>query len=136
MIYHIKPVVAGAPHTFVVGDMPFGAYNSDLCRAVDNATQVFAEGGCDCLKMKEVLYDRPYPNEERRTPYEGFSYEAIVPVDETITLRSREDIQNLFRMTPYAWKTPREGKDRLAARDTLTTRISFRVHIFRRDEDR
>lgn len=87
-------------------------------------------------EMKEILYDRPYPNEERETPYEGFSYEAIVPVDETITLRSREDIQNLFRMTPYAWKTPREGKDRLAERETLTTRISFRVHIFRRDEDR
>ena len=87
-------------------------------------------------EMKEVLYDRPYPNEERRTPYEGFSYETVVPVDETITLRSREDIQNLFRMTPYAWKTPREGKDRLAERETLTTRISFRVHIFRRDENR
>ena len=39
-------------------------------------------------------------------------------------------------MTPYAWKTPREGKDRLAERETLTTRISFRVHIFRRDENR
>ena len=84
-------------------------------------------------EMKQVLYDRPYPNEERETPYAGFSYEAIVPVDGTITLASREDIQNLFRMTPYAWKTPREGKERLAARESLTTRISFRVHIFRRD---
>ena len=45
-------------------------------------------------------------------------------------------MRNLFRMTPYAWKTPREGKDRLAERETLTTRISFRVHIFRRDENR
>ena len=83
-------------------------------------------------EMKEILYDRPYPNEERETPYQGFSYEAIVPVDETITLRSREDIQNLFRMTPYAWKTPREGKDRLAVRETLTTCVSFRIHIFKK----
>ena len=84
-------------------------------------------------EMKAILYDRPYPNEERETPYEGFTYEAIVPVDETITLQNREDIRNLFRMTPYAWKTPREGKERLAARETLTTRISFRIHIFRRE---
>ena len=83
-------------------------------------------------EMKEVLYDRPYPNEEKETPYDGFQYETIVPVDGTITLPTKEDIQNLFRMTPYAWKTPREGKDRLAALETLTTRISFRVHIFRK----
>lgn len=26
MIHHIRPVVKGAPDTFVVGDMPFGSY--------------------------------------------------------------------------------------------------------------
>ena len=25
MIHHIKPVVKGAPDTFIVGDMPFGS---------------------------------------------------------------------------------------------------------------
>ena len=35
-------------------------------------------------------------------------------------------------MTPYYWKTPREGAARLAALEALTTRISFRIHIFRR----
>lgn len=83
-------------------------------------------------EMKKVLYDRPYPNEEKETPYDGFAYEAIVPINEEITLESPEDLQNLFQMTPYYWKTPREGAARLAALDTLTTRISFRIHIFRR----
>lgn len=27
MIHHIKPVVKGAPNTFIIGDMPFGSYN-------------------------------------------------------------------------------------------------------------
>ena len=83
-------------------------------------------------EMKEVLYDRPYPNEEKETPYEGFSYEAIVPVEDTITLANQADIQALFGMTPYAWKTPKAGKDRLAALDSLTCRIAFRIHIFRK----
>ena len=87
-------------------------------------------------EMKAILYDRPYPNEERETPYEGFRYEAVVPVDGVITLPSREDIRNLFRMTPYAWKTPRGGRERLAAQETLTTRISFRIHIFRKSGNR
>ena len=83
-------------------------------------------------ELKQVLYDHPYPNEEKETPYEGFSYEAIVPVEDTITLESQTDIHALFQMTPYYWKTPRAGAERLAALETLTTHISFRVHIFRK----
>lgn len=83
-------------------------------------------------EMKEVLYDEPYPNEEKETPYEGFRYEKIIPVDFTIHLPCQEDIQALFGMTPYAWKTPRAGKDRLAALDELDCRISFRIHVFQK----
>lgn len=81
-------------------------------------------------ELKQVLYDEPYPNEEKETPYEGFAYREILPVDGTITLESRTDIQNLFHMTPYTWKTPRNGAKRLAALDRLTVQISFRVHSF------
>lgn len=81
-------------------------------------------------EMKEILYEKPYPNEEKKTPYEGFRYREIVPVDGTIHIESREDIQNLFRMTPYFWKTPRAGAERLAALERLDLRTSFRVHVF------
>lgn len=83
-------------------------------------------------ELKQVLYDRPYPNEEKETPYEGFAYEAIVPVGGVITLASQADIHALFQMTPYYWKTPKSGAERLAALDTLTTRIAFRIHIFQK----
>lgn len=83
-------------------------------------------------ELKEILYDQPYLNEEKRTPYEGFQYEAIVPVEARITLPCREDLLALLHMTPYAWKTPRTGIARLGALDTLATRISFRVHIFQK----
>lgn len=86
-------------------------------------------------ELKEVLYDHPYRNEEKETPYAGFAYQRIVPVEGQITLPSQTDIQNLFRMTPYAWKTPHEGKQRLASLDCLTTRISFRIHVFRKQEE-
>lgn len=81
-------------------------------------------------EMKEILYDKPYPNEEKETPYEGFAYREIVPVDGTVLLDRREDLQNLFRMTPYFWKTPRAGAECLAALDRLEVRTSFRVHVF------
>ena len=89
--------------------------------------------GTDHLwELKQVLYENPYPNEEKAVPYEGFACESIVPVDGAITLETREDLQNLFQMTPYYWKTPRSGGERLAALDRLATRVSFRVHVFRR----
>lgn len=81
-------------------------------------------------ELKRVLYERPYPNEEKETPYEGFAYRNIVPVDGAVTLEDRADIQNLFHMTPYAWKTPRDGEERLAVLERLTVRTSFRVHSF------
>ena len=83
-------------------------------------------------ELKQVLYENPYPNEEKETPYEGFTYEAIVPVDGRIHLESQADIHALFQMTPYYWKTPKAGAGRLAALDTLDCRIAFRVHIFRK----
>lgn len=84
-------------------------------------------------ELKEVLYDEPYPNEEKETPYEGFSYEKIVPVSYTVHLPHQEDIQALFQMTPYAWKTPGAGKARLAALTELDCRVDFRVHVFKKE---
>ena len=84
-------------------------------------------------ELKEVLYDQPYPNEEKETPYEGFRYREIVPVESSAVIDSREDLQNLFRMTPYAWKTPRAGAERLAALESLEVRFSFRIHVFEKD---
>ena len=84
-------------------------------------------------ELKQVLYDRPYRNEEKEVPYEGFTLLEVVPAEAMITLPCQEDIHALFQMTPYYWKTPKEGAERLAALDSLTTRIAFHVHVFRRE---
>ena len=52
MIHHIKPVVKGAPNTFVVGDMPFGSYNQSPEQAIANASRMLMETGCDAIKLE------------------------------------------------------------------------------------
>lgn len=52
MIHHIKPVVLGAPHTFVVGDMPFGSYNQSPEQAISNASRMLMETNCDAIKLE------------------------------------------------------------------------------------
>ena len=83
-------------------------------------------------EMKQVLYSQPYENPVKETPYTGFSYQRIVPVRYEITLDCPEDIRALFQMTPYCWKTPREGVEALSALKRLTTQVGFDLHVFRR----
>ncbi|MDW7670080.1 MAG: 3-methyl-2-oxobutanoate hydroxymethyltransferase [Bacillota bacterium] len=52
MIHHIKPVVKGAPHPLIVGDMPFGSYHISPEDAVANAIRLMKEGGCDTIKLE------------------------------------------------------------------------------------
>ena len=52
MIHHIRPVVKGAPHTLVVGDMPFMSYNVSREEAIRNAGRLLKEGGADCVKLE------------------------------------------------------------------------------------
>ncbi len=87
-----------------------------LIYAVPSARHLFG--------MKEVLYDVPYENTVQHPEYEGFALLERRTVSGEITLPN-EMLANLFAMTPYYWKTPRDGAARLAALPSLTTEISF-----------
>jgi 3-methyl-2-oxobutanoate hydroxymethyltransferase len=52
MIHHIKPVVKGAPNTFIAGDMPFGSYQESPEQAIRNASRILMETNCDCVKLE------------------------------------------------------------------------------------
>lgn len=83
-------------------------------------------------EMKQVLYEKPYENAVKREDYPGFQWLEAVPLRYTVRLDCSQDIMALFGMTPYAWKTPREGVERLAALNALEVRIGFDVHVYRR----
>lgn len=84
-------------------------------------------------ELKEVLYPNPYPNEEKLTPYRGLRYLEVKEVDGSIHLPDQQTISDLFQMTPYFWKTPKEGTQRLSQLAELDTTISFRIHVFRKE---
>ena len=86
-------------------------------------------------QLKQVLYDEPYPNQEKLTPYPGLAYQEVRNIDQVIRLTDPQAILDLFQMTPYFWKTPKEGAARLAALTELETAISFRIHVFRKSAE-
>ncbi|WP_041278079.1 3-methyl-2-oxobutanoate hydroxymethyltransferase [Desulfotalea psychrophila] len=52
MVHHMAAVRRGAPDAFVVGDMPFGSYQTGARDAVLNAMRLLKEGGCDVVKLE------------------------------------------------------------------------------------
>ena len=83
-------------------------------------------------ELKQVLYDRPYENPVKTEDYPGFVHRETVPLRFSAQLDRAGDIMALFGMTPYAWKTPRAGVERLRALDCLTTQVGFDIHVYQR----
>jgi len=55
MLHHTKAVRRGAPESFILGDMPFGANHTGERDAVRNGIRFLKEGGCDAVKLEGGL---------------------------------------------------------------------------------
>jgi 3-methyl-2-oxobutanoate hydroxymethyltransferase len=55
MIHHAAAVRRGAPGAFVIGDMPFGSYQSGVRDAILNGARFLKEAGCDAVKLEGGL---------------------------------------------------------------------------------
>ncbi len=82
--------------------------------------------------LKSAVYDKPYLNEVKDYPLDGFEFLGTEKLDYTIDLTSNEDISSLFMMTPYYYKTSAEGQKRLDALSSLETEVSFEVLSYRK----
>ncbi|MGL4253177.1 MAG: putative RNA methyltransferase [Fusobacteriaceae bacterium] len=84
-------------------------------------------------EMKEVVYESV--KKDFYLPAEDESLKIFHHV-ETLThsyeteVEGKETIQDLFNMTPYRWRSPREGIERLFALDKLKTKIEVTIDIF------
>lgn len=83
-------------------------------------------------ELKQVLYETPYENEEKREEYPGLRYLDVVPSETAFTLEDGADIRALLHMTPYFWRTPAAGAARLEALERLEVTAQFRVHVMQR----
>ena len=83
--------------------------------------------------LKSAVYDKPYENEKTIAEYPGFVLQKSISVQGSIILSEKQAILDLFTMTPYFWKTPRSGLERLAALEALETEIAFDVYIYRKN---
>lgn len=75
--------------------------------------------------LKEALYDAPYPNDEKLPDADALRLNGTQKIRAEITLGAREDIEAVFRMTPYYYHTGERDKAKLNGLERLTMEIEF-----------
>lgn len=81
-------------------------------------------------ELKEILYDKVILNREKDNDLEGFKLVDTIHIEDKITLKNKQEIHDLFTMTPYYYKTSKEDAKRLLAKDSLTTRVAFSLYVY------
>ncbi|MBR6967163.1 MAG: methyltransferase domain-containing protein [Ruminococcus sp.] len=81
-------------------------------------------------ELKQAVYDTPYKNEVKPYELEGFELIGKKHITYDMELTSREDIEALFAMTPYYYRTSPQQRDRLAGYDSLRTKADFELLIY------
>ncbi len=112
--------------------------------AEEEYTRVLKKGGClivagagedHLLGLKKAIYDTPTLNSLRADLPKKLHHAETARVKYEITLKSNDEIKQLFSMTPYFYRTDAEGFARLGALTALTTEIDVLFDVYIKNEE-
>ncbi len=94
---------------------------------------VVAYAGPDHLMgLKQAIYDRTKQNDGRADLPKEMELIEERRVRFDITVEGRENLQNLFAMTPYYWKTSSTDSEKLTKLDRLDTPVDIILAVYRK----
>ena len=126
-------------------DMPISdssidtVYNVFSPLAKDEVRRVLKAGGrfimvypgpMHLFGLKSLIYKTPYKNEPGDTAIDGFRLVSHELLSYEIRLDTTEDVSSLFMMTPYAYRTPKEDRERVLSLSSVTTEIEFIIDVY------
>ncbi|MBQ8016309.1 MAG: methyltransferase domain-containing protein [Clostridia bacterium] len=85
------------------------------------------------LGLKAAIYEKPYLNDVPAEELENFNCIKTNQVKTNLYLNSNELIQNLFKMTPYYYKTGVEDQQKINSLDHLETQAEFEIRVYRKE---
>lgn len=80
--------------------------------------------------LKQALYETPYENDEKLPQTSILRHISTHKLSSQILLQSQEDIQAVFRMTPYYFHTSEKDKQKLLALHSLETSVEFVIAVY------
>ncbi len=84
-------------------------------------------------EMNEVLYSVPKENQVQDFTLPGFTLMEEREVTAPFVLEGQASIHALFSMTPYYFRTPKAGRERLASLTTLGVTGRFHLLVYRKE---
>jgi hypothetical protein len=97
---------------------------------VSNAEAYYSEPDAE----EQELYKEAYVNEIEMIEDETIQLIDQIKVENTITIDNNKDIQALFMMTPYYWKSSKETSQKVNEMNTCTTTISFDIQVYKKEK--
>ncbi len=82
------------------------------------------------FELKEILYDTPYKNDEAPPKTEKLVMKEKRKVTKKVILETKEDIDALFKMTPYYYHTSDKDKAKLEPYESLEVTTEFVVYVY------
>lgn len=97
----------------------------------DGKFLVVSTGENHLLQLKEVVYDKVRKEYyEPEKDLEMFSHLEKINMKSKIKVKENENIKNLFNMTPYRWRSPQKGIEKLFELKELETEIEVNIDVF------
>ena len=84
--------------------------------------------------LKQALYDTPYHNDEKLPNTQVLQLINVQKVTSTIVLENPQDIESVFRMTPYYYHTSEADRAKLDSYEALHTAIEFIIAHYQKPE--
>lgn len=82
------------------------------------------------FELKEILYETPYKNDEAPPETATLLLREKRKFSKKVTLESKQDIDSLFRMTPYYYHTSDSDKAKLEKHESLEVTTEFAAYIY------
>ena len=83
------------------------------------------------MGLKKLLYENIYEKVEKHTEYEGFEFLERHSVKSEIEVNGEMGV-NLFRMTPYYFKTELGAEEKIRKNNGFSTEIHFDFLVYRK----
>lgn len=88
-------------------------------------------GKSHLMGLKRLLYQNPYENEEKDFSFPDFIKLRDIRIAYPTEVLG-EQIESLFLMTPYFWKTSKEDTEKLRTVSSLVTELDFILSVYQK----
>ena len=115
----------------------FAPFNeNEFCRVLKPKGKLYTviPGSHHLLGLKNAVYDTPYLNDEQLPDTRELKLVGTQKICAEIMLESAEDIESVFRMTPYYFHTSPADKQKLTGIETMDTAIEFVIAEYEKEQ--